>query len=112
MSFTKEVLCDLTDEEIREYSEQMAQGVQNIECMKEAQKIEIKQRNIEILDLQKEVNNLADKVINHSELRLVDLEWQKRYEDATIHLVRLDTMEIIESRPMNEDERQMCLPAK
>ena len=36
MSFTKEVLFDLTDEEVREYSEQMAQGVQNIECMKEA----------------------------------------------------------------------------
>ena len=112
MSFTKEVLFDLTDEEIRGYSKQMTQGIQEIECMKRARKIEIKQRNVKILNLQKEVDNLADKMINHTELRLVDFEWQKCYEDATMQLVRLDTMEVIESRPMDEDERQMCLPAK
>ena len=35
MSFTKEIPFDLTDDEVREYSEQMARGVQDLEAMKE-----------------------------------------------------------------------------
>lgn len=108
--FEKEIPFDLSDDEVREYSEQLARGIQDIEGMKEARKIEVKRRNAEILALQEQVDGLADKVINRTELRPVECEWRKIFETAQVDLVRLDTMQTIESRPMDEDEKQLGLP--
>lgn len=110
MSFTKEIPFDLTDDEVREYSEQLARGIQDIEGMKGARKIEVKQRNVEILELQDQVDDLADKVINRTELREVECEWRKDFDAAMMVMVRLDTLEIVDSRPMDEDEKQLGLP--
>ncbi len=107
--FLKEFSFELTDGEMREYAAQMANGVQDLEAMKEERKIEVKRRNVEIIALQKQVDELAGKVVSGTELREVDCEWQKNFKDAMVDLVRLDTMEVVDSRPMNDEEKQMGL---
>jgi hypothetical protein len=110
MSFTKEIPFSLTDDEVREYSEQMARGVQDLEAMKKGRKIEIKRRNVEILALQEQVNDLADKVDSGVEMREVECEWCPDYKAGMMNLTCLDTLEIIASRAMEDCERQPPLP--
>jgi hypothetical protein len=109
MSFIREFPFDLTDDEVREYSEQMARGVQDLEAMKESKRVECKRRGDEIKVLQEQVNDLAGKVDSGVEMREVNCEWQKNHTEATMELTRLDTMMVIESRPMDDEERQMPL---
>jgi len=109
MGFTKEIPFDLTDDEVREYSEKMARGVQDLEAMKEGKSAENKRRGDEIKTLQEQVNDLAGKVDSGVEMRDVECEWRKCFEKGTMELIRLDRDMIIEARPMDEDERQMSL---
>lgn len=108
--FEKDFLFELPEEQIRELSQKLAEGVQTIESMKEARKIAIKEHNIKILDQQKAVDKLARIVASGAELRPVTCKWRKVFERATVDLVRLDNMQVVESRPMDEDEKQLGLP--
>lgn len=109
MSFTKEIPFDLTDDEVREYSEQMARGVQDLEAMKEGKRAENKRRGDEIKTLQEDVNGLAGKVDSGVEMREVECEWVKCFANGTMQMTRLDTSEIIDTRPMDDNEKQRDL---
>jgi hypothetical protein len=64
------------------------------------------------LALQEQVNDLAGKVDSGVEMREVECEWRKNHSEATMELTRLDNLQVVECRLMDEDERQMDLEDK
>jgi len=55
------------------------------------------------------IHTLSLKVTNSEELRSVDCELRLNHTKLTAILVRTDTQEIVEDRPMTDEERQMAL---
>lgn len=63
----------------------------------------------EIKDLADERADLADAVDRKLEKRKVPCEWRKDFEAQRVVLVRLDTAEVVDERPLTADDRQVSL---
>jgi hypothetical protein len=107
--FVKEVRRDLSEDEIREYSEQMAQAVQDLEAMKEGKREKVKAMNEDIKGLQDQIIDYAEKISNGYEMAPMDCEWRRNLAAGTMDMVVVATGEPLESRDMTDEEKQLNL---
>lgn len=101
--------CRLTNEELIARGQSLAEAIENIsteEAQQESLKREMKAR---LAGLEAQRSHLASVVSRRAEMREVSVE-VALFEDAgVVHTIRMDTGEVVHSRPMTDDERQRSL---
>lgn len=104
--------CDLTDDEVNDYAREVADlclQVSDLEAEKASHAKHIKGR---IDGLSADISDLSRKVKRRKEDRDVDCVWVYDWTNNVKQLERTDTREIIETRPIEQWERQQKLPAE
>jgi hypothetical protein len=98
----------LTQEEIIMKCQDLAKTIQDIRHEEEDQANEKTAMKARLSSLNDHLQKLAEIVDKRTEERTVDCIVRAQ-EDGTLTVTRLDTGEVIESRPINERERQLAL---
>jgi len=99
--------CKLTTEDRAIAAGQLAEAIQNLESLEIAHKTDTKEFNSLKQQFTGSIHRLSREVANGEATRSVDCELRLNYTNLTATLVRADTGEIVEDRPMTEDEKQM-----
>ncbi len=108
-SLTKPLPVKLTDAEVLKYGRDAARAIsdkERIESDFDSVKAEYKGN---IAEQQAIVSKLSPRIHSGIETREVECEEEKNWNNSTVTLRRLDTDEVIDCRPMREDEKQMEL---
>ena len=101
--------CIITGKERAEAADQLATAIQQGESLELERKStmgDLKKRKDNLLE---RIHNLTIKVKDSIEMRPVVCELRLNHTKLTATLIRLDTNEEVESRPLTEDEKQMNL---
>lgn len=107
--FRTELECILTDAEAKTYSGELARLTQS--------QAELEDRKKEITsDFKSRIDAciaktrvIARKVSSGKEMRDVEVRWDFDFAANCKYLVRLDTYQVIDTKPLNDKERQLCL---
>lgn len=103
---TKDLVCQLTREEVAAYAEDLAQQIdREAKTTSEFDSVKKTWKN-KLDDIKREILSTSTKVREHKEMRLVKCEKVLDFDAGEVREVRLDTGEIIGSRPMSATERQ------
>lgn len=108
---TSEVLdCVLTEDEQRERGQQLAESVKAVSDLERDQK-DVKASMKEAMeDAEAERERLALIVRDGKEPRTVPVRLDYDDQRGMVHKTRLDTGELIGTRPMTDEEKQRALP--
>ena len=105
-NITKPLPCKLTDGELLGYGRDVAAGYATVQRL-ESELDGIKQDYKGKITVQEAtIGSRTGCIASGSETRDVKCVEVKNWTDGTVVITRLDTAEIIESRPMREDEKQ------
>jgi hypothetical protein len=102
--------CPLTDDEKIARSLMLAEALDRrnqLDLERKDTMAEFKDREAK---LDSEIGRLGTIVRGGKELRQVECEDQHNYKNGTADRVRLDTGEVVQTRPLTEEERQQELP--
>ncbi len=107
---TKEYLkCILTEPEIKESGAQLARTYSEITDLEDQKKSLVSDFKAKIDGATASASILARKIQNGYEFRNIECEEWWDYECKVLEVMRLDTGEVIKSRPMTTDELQKKL---
>ena len=106
---TRDLKCELTQEELLIYSRQLAKNQQDKNEADSGKKSVVADYNDQIMRLNAEIQILSRKVANSYEHRLIACQWQYHWENNTKDLLRTDTFEIVETTAITAEERQQEL---
>ena len=101
--------CIITGKERAEAADQLATAIQQGESLELERKStmgDLKKRKDNLLE---RIHNLTIKVKDSIEMRPVVCELRLNHTKLTATLIRLDTNEEVESRPLSSEEKQMNL---
>lgn len=104
--------CPLSDAEVAERAHTMAKLVaeeQAVEVQKKAAADEFKER---LEHIGGNIRRLARQVRERSEDRAIEVDFQHDDVRFAVDTIRLDTGEIIGSRPMTEDEKKEAIQGR
>jgi len=99
--------CKISKEQKAEAADQLATAIQEADSLELERKTTLKDLGSRKEALIEKIHKLTQQVKDGVEQRSVDCELQLNYTKLTATLVRLDTEEIVEERPMTEEEKQM-----
>lgn len=102
----RELPCKLTDDELRVRGDAMAEAELAIDQLK-ADRRALNKKISERVEVR---NKLAHVIDSESEPRLTVCKWIARFDQNVYVLVRQDTGDIVEQRPMSAADRQGALP--
>lgn len=101
----------LTDDRKIEIGAKLSETVRRLDRLEEEHKIrKAEMRAMEQIE-HEGVLELSRWLANGAEPLLVSCEWQVDFEANRTELVRLDTAEVIETREISDEDRQLLLPA-
>lgn len=103
---TRDLLCQLTQDEVRVKGEEFARLSQTIDAKEEERKQASKKAKDEIDELKTAAYTVRHSVRTHTEYRPVECVWYTDYTADEIVLVRTDTHQEVERQPMPDDWRQ------
>jgi len=106
---TNTLKCQFTEVELKELSQTMAQTVKNLTQRQAEKKKFVKELDGDIARDENEVQKLSVKITDGYEMRAVKCTMIKDFKTGFITVTRDDTSEVIKTREMDEDERQMKL---
>jgi len=95
-----------TDEEKKEMSTELALKVSNQSTAEDEKKAIMSDLKSKIDSLAAQSNNLANKLNNGYEMRIVKCEVVKDFKKNTVKIMRCDTGEVIKTREMSHEDRQ------
>lgn len=99
--------CALTDHELLQFGEQLANAAQSVASAESAKKSAMKQHNYEIQIAQTRRDLFANIVASKQEYREVDVEERWDWDKGVYTRTRTDTGEVTLERPLTDSERQM-----
>ena len=104
--------CKLTEDELKAKSRELATTVQEINSEEDRQKNIKDQLKAKMSELESRQSRLAGEVAREEVYR--DVEVEVRYDDKSdkVTEVRTDTGEVLITRKIWDDERQLVLPTK
>jgi len=107
---TKEYLkCEFTEKEILDFGGELARKHSEINELEDQKKRIVSDLKAKSEAADAEASILARKIQNKNEYRDVECQEVYNYVDKSVTIVRLDTGEIVKTRPMREDEKQELL---
>jgi len=107
--FRKELQCNLTDEELNVYRDELARLTTEEIEIEAAKKEAVSEFGAKLQKCVAARRLLATKISTKKEYRQVDVEWRKHFEQNCATLIRLDTYEVVDTRPLSAEERQQEL---
>ena len=107
---TRNLPCELSEGELKERGFQLAKVVQDIAAETTRQGDQEAQMKATLAALGGQKARLASAVARREEFRDVMVDIYFDLDDKTVETVRQDTGEVIFTRPMTDEERQMDLP--
>lgn len=108
-SFRQELECVLTDSQIKTYSAELARLTQEQAELEDRKKEVTAGYKARIDACISSTRVVARKVATGKEMRDVDVRWELDFDSNAKYLFRLDTYQVVDTKPLTEDERQMCL---
>lgn len=96
-----------TPEELREIAEKMAESTQKLQSLEEEKKAVAASFKEQCEQVQLVMRRAARKYRLGYEMRNVECVVQRDYDALTITYIRKDTGVLVETRPMNDVEKQM-----
>lgn len=99
--------CKLTTEDRAAAAGQLAEAIQNLESLEVERKVETKNYNSRKQQFTGSIHRLSREVSNGKAVRSVDCELRLNHSNLKATLMRIDTGEVVEERPITEDEKQM-----
>lgn len=106
----KKLDCRLTEVEVLKYGKNLAQLNAQIDTAEVHKKSVVKELDSEIAGLEANRSSVVEKINRMSEYRDVKVTTVRNFIKRTCHEIRHDTGEIINERPLRDDERQPMLP--
>lgn len=103
------LLCPLDEKARADAANELASAIQKLESLDGEKKSVTADYNGQIKMVKQATHTLSQKVTNGEEMRSVNCELRLNYTKLTATLVRADTKETVEERPMTDEERQMEL---
>ena len=101
---------ELTDAEIADMSQEMADAYSEVENLESEIKTHKQQLQSKIETKKARIAELMGIVRVGYESRKVKCERVFDYDEGVVKEIRLDTEEVIDERPLEDDEKQMSLP--
>src|SRR5215831_12202609 len=107
--FFKDITVKMTDAEIAEVARSHAAASYQLELLEEDKKAAAKEWATRVEAAEIDVKKLRDKV--RSGTKVIPVECRRAYNETTfaVETFRLDTSELVESRPMTTEERNRVL---
>ena len=103
---TKPLPCHLTDEEVLKYGREVARATTERDRIASEAKSVAKDYASKVAEQNAIVGKLSPRIHSGIETRDVECVEVKNWTKLTVSVTRQDTGEVIESRPMREDEKQ------
>lgn len=103
---TQNLRVELAVPELLEYADKLAHAVADKQRIENAKASANSQFKSQIDEIAGRVGYLQQVVANKAEYRDVECEECYRYESGEVRIYRCDTMELVSSRLMTEDEKQ------
>jgi hypothetical protein len=108
--YTRMLKCKLTEEEWNERANLLAEEHQRGQRLDAEHKLVAKLHNQRMGVVKDNVERLSSALRLREEERMVQCEDRRDEDKLLIDTVRLDTGEVIGTRPMTAEERQVALP--
>jgi hypothetical protein len=102
--------CKLTTEEFEERAKSLAEAHEDRKGLESNHEMLKRQMKSEAAELEAKIDVLAAVVSRKSEMRQVEVEEQADLVKLKAFRYRMDTGEVINERPLTEDERQEKIP--
>lgn len=109
-SLTRNLPCRLTDDELRQRGDSLAEVVQELHAEDDRQADVKAQMKARLTELEAKQTRYAIVISRREEYRDVECDLFADTVRGTVDIVRRDTGDTIETRPITEDERQRALP--
>jgi hypothetical protein len=107
----KKLDCRLTEPEVLKYGRNLASINQQIDTAEVHKKSVVKELDSDIGSLEAQRSSIVEKINRGAEMRDVKVVVVRNFEMRLYHEERQDTGEVINERPLRDDERQPMLPA-
>lgn len=101
------LMCALTDEELKQAADDLAMYLDDLQSLDSELATIKSQFKGRIEQCEANVNAKKRLVRDKKEMRPVEVEVESDYSACMIRVTRLDTGDVIESRPMTGDEKQL-----
>jgi len=108
--FTRQMSCELTDEERAKKGAQLGRAVEELAIAKSSAKQDAAVHKSAIVAQQKEVERLARILRDGAEDRPVRCQKIIDFRQAQVTVTRVDTGDVLEERGLHDYERQTELP--
>lgn len=107
---TRTLQCKLDDTEVLNYGRQIAREQTELETAEQRKKEVMSQLKADIEKHTSAIRSLSSKIATGYEYRAVKCQKVVDGTENRVSIVRDDTGEVIEERPLNDDELQRGLP--
>jgi hypothetical protein len=107
---TQKLPVKLTDKDLKMKGDELAKEVQKLADLKNAMKQSAEGFKSQRSKVELEIDRLKQLILSKTELRDVEVRENKNYKAKVVSTVRLDTREVIHTRPMKAHELQRPLP--
>lgn len=107
---TRNLPCRLTEDELRQRGDALAEVVQELHAEEQRQADVKAQMKARVTELEAKQTRFAITISRKEEYRDIECDVFGDPERGVVELVRRDSGEVVETRPMTEDERQRALP--
>jgi hypothetical protein len=104
---TQRLPCKLTQQQLDERRDKMAEQIERLATLEAAKKDAAAQAKAKIEALELELATIAYEVKTRSEIREVEVRREKDYQEGIEETIRQDTGEIVATRVMTPQERQV-----
>jgi hypothetical protein len=106
VGIVKSLPCKLTAEELRIKGETLGRIVKTIEIVEDEKKQANSEFGDRLKELRQKLEQTSNDVVNATESREIMCTEQPDHENRMVDIIRTDTKEVVERRPMTEDEMQ------
>lgn len=109
-NIVRSLKVELTGDERRAKGEELARRMEEYDAVEASAKVASKAAKEKLEGIRERSKGLAREVREGAEMRPTDCHEVADYRNNVVHLIRDDTGEMVEERPMRLEERQASLP--
>lgn len=101
---------ELTDEEMNQKRDILVTRLDELDVVEQQRQAAAQGFKEQLKEIRGDIGTLAREVRTHKTTRVTACMWERDDARFSMMLVRQDTGEIVETRPMRDDERQLVFP--
>jgi len=104
--------CKLSEKELLQAARELAANTQDMDALEGRKKRVNDDIKAEVSKLEAEISVNSRKISTGEEYRIVPCEWEKDFTTGIKKMRRLDTLDVVKEKNIDQSERQIYLLAK